>query len=62
MNAEPASTELLAELARYRGHYGFATLHYDDETTPLLVADWRFLPELAKYLVAHTDDDTVLCT
>jgi len=33
----PATTELMAELARYRRHYGLAALPYDDETTPLLL-------------------------
>jgi integrase/recombinase XerD len=33
----PATTELMAELARYRRHYGFAALPYGGETTPLLL-------------------------
>jgi integrase/recombinase XerD len=33
----PATTELMAELARYRRHYGLAALPYSGETTPLLL-------------------------
>jgi integrase/recombinase XerD len=33
----PATTELMAELARYRRHYGLAALPYGGETTPLLL-------------------------
>jgi len=33
----PATTELMAELARYRQHYGLAALPYGGETTPLLL-------------------------
>ncbi|MDN7184672.1 tyrosine-type recombinase/integrase [Caballeronia sp. SEWSISQ10-4 2] len=33
----PATTELMAELTRYRRHYGLAALPYGGETTPLLL-------------------------
>jgi len=33
----PATTELMAELARYRRHSGLAALPYGGETTPLLL-------------------------
>jgi integrase/recombinase XerD len=33
----PATTELMAELARYRRHYGLAALPYGGEQTPLLL-------------------------
>jgi len=33
----PATTELMAELARYRRHYGLASLPYGGEKTPLLL-------------------------
>ena len=33
----PATAELMAELARYRGHYGLAALPYLHEPTPLLL-------------------------
>jgi integrase/recombinase XerD len=33
----PATTELMAELALYRRHYGLAALPYGGETTPLLL-------------------------
>jgi len=33
----PATTELMAELARYRRHYGLAALPYNGEATPLLL-------------------------
>src|ERR1700730_2960494 len=33
----PATTELMAELARYRRHYGLAALPYGGEATPLLL-------------------------
>ena len=33
----PATTELMAELTRYRRHYGLTTLPYGGETTPLLL-------------------------
>jgi integrase/recombinase XerD len=33
----PATTELMAELARYRRHYGLTTLPYSGEPTPLLL-------------------------
>jgi site-specific recombinase XerD len=33
----PATTELMAELSRYRRHYGLAALPYGGETTPLLL-------------------------
>jgi integrase/recombinase XerD len=33
----PATTELMAELARYRRHYDLAALPYSGETTPLLL-------------------------
>ena len=33
----PATTELMAELARYRGHYGLAALPHRGEETPLLL-------------------------
>jgi len=33
----PATTELMAELARYRRHYGLAALPYGGESTPLLL-------------------------
>jgi integrase/recombinase XerD len=33
----PATTGLMAELARYRRHYGRAALPYGGETTPLLL-------------------------
>jgi site-specific recombinase XerD len=33
----PATTELMAELARYRRHYGLAALPYSGEATPLLL-------------------------
>jgi integrase/recombinase XerD len=33
----PATTELMAERARYRRHYGLATLPYSGEPTPLLL-------------------------
>jgi integrase/recombinase XerD len=33
----PATTELMAELARYRGHYGLAPMPYGGETTPFLL-------------------------
>ena len=33
----PATTELMAELTRYRRHYDLAALPYAGETTPLLL-------------------------
>jgi integrase/recombinase XerD len=33
-----ATTELMAELARYRRHYGLAVVPYGGETTPLLLS------------------------
>jgi hypothetical protein len=33
----PATTELMAELARYRRHYNLVALPYGGETTPLLL-------------------------
>ena len=33
----PATTELMAELTRYRRHYGLAALPYGGEATPLLL-------------------------
>src|ERR1700676_3261646 len=59
----PATTELLAELARYRRHYGLAALPYSGETTPLLLpigGTYRTLTRGAVHLIVKQVFDNAI--